>query len=83
MNYHVITIIALSLGLITAATAQQQTFRDASGRVSGTATVDSNGTTTFRDASGRIRGTSTVDSNGTMTVRDARGRDVGTVQRAQ
>jgi hypothetical protein len=35
------------------------TFRDGSGRTTGTATIDSNGTTTFRDASGRTTGTAT------------------------
>jgi hypothetical protein len=53
-----ITIVALTLAMITAASAQNQTtFRDASGRTTGTATRDSNGTTTFRDASGRTTGT--------------------------
>jgi YD repeat-containing protein len=40
----------------TAASAQT-TFRDGSGRITGTATRDANGTTTFRDAAGRITGT--------------------------
>jgi hypothetical protein len=74
-----ITIVALTLAMITAASAQNQTtFRDASGRTTGTATRDSNGTTTFRDASGRTTGTATRDSNGTTTFRDASGRTTGT-----
>jgi hypothetical protein len=37
-----------------------KTFRDGSGRTTGTATRDSNGTTTFRDAGGRTTGTATA-----------------------
>ena len=49
-----LTIAALTLAMITAASAQNQTtFRDASGRTTGTVTTDSNGTKTFRDGSGR------------------------------
>ena len=41
----ILTIAALMLATITAASAQSQTtFRDASGRTTGTATTDSNGT---------------------------------------
>jgi hypothetical protein len=36
------------------------TFRDSSGRTTGTATTDSGGTTTFRDAGGRTTGTTTA-----------------------
>jgi hypothetical protein len=44
-------IVGLMFVMVTAASAQQSTtFRDASGRTTGTATTDSNGTTTFRDA---------------------------------
>jgi hypothetical protein len=54
-----------------AASAQQSTtFRDASGRITGTVTTDSNGTRTFRGGSGRTTGTATTDSNGTTTFRD-------------
>ena len=45
-----ITIAALTLAMITAASAQNQnqtTFRDASSRTTGTAIRDSNGTTTW------------------------------------
>ena len=74
-----ITIAALTLAMITAASAQNQTtFRDASGRTTGTVTTDSNGTRTFRDGSGRTTGTATRDSNGTTTFRDASGRTTGT-----
>jgi hypothetical protein len=74
-----IYIVALTLAMITAASAQNQTtFRDASGRTTGTVTTDSNGTKTFRDAGGRTTGTATRDSNGTTTFRDAGGRTTGT-----
>ena len=50
--------VALTLAMITAASAQNQTtFRNANGQLTGTATTDSNGTTTFRDGSGRMTGT--------------------------
>ena len=74
-----ITIVALTLAMITAASAQNQTaFRDASGRTTGTVTTDSNGTKTFRDAAGRTTGTATIDANGMITFRDASGRTTGT-----
>ena len=74
-----ITTIALTLAMITAASAQNQTtFRDSGGRTTGTVTTDSNGTKTFRDAGGRTTGTATRDSNGTTTFRDAGGRTTGT-----
>jgi YD repeat-containing protein len=69
---------AILLVLATAASAQQTTFRDASGRITGTVSTDSNGTKTFRDGSGRTTGTATRDSNGTTTFRDASGRTTGT-----
>lgn len=56
-----LTIAALTLAMITAASAQNQTtYRDASGRITGTVSTDSNGTKTFRDGSGRTTGTATV-----------------------
>jgi hypothetical protein len=61
---------AILLAFPTVASAQT-TFRDASGRITGTVTTDSNGTRTFRDGTGR-------DSNGTTTFRDAGGRTTGT-----
>ena len=78
-------IIALTVAVFLAAlmprTAAAQTFRDASGRLTGTATTDSNGTRTFRDGSGRLTGTATRDSNGTTTFRDGSGRMIGTTER--
>ena len=65
-------IIALTVAVFLAAlvprTAAARTSRDASGRLTGTATTDSNGTRTFRDGSGRLTGTATRDSNGTTTL---------------
>jgi YD repeat-containing protein len=72
-------LTAMLLALTTAASAQQSaTFRDASGRTTGTVTTDANGMKTFRDGAGRITGTATTDSNGTTTFRDASGRTTGT-----
>ena len=69
--------VTILLVLATAASAQT-TFRDASGRITGTVSTDSNGTKTFRDGSGRTTGTATRDSNGTTTFRDDGGRTTGT-----
>ena len=74
------TLLSMIMGL-GMAQAQQTTFRDASGRTTGTASTDSNGTKTFRDASGRTTGTATTNSNGTITFRDASGRTTGTATR--
>ena len=37
-----------------------KTFRDGTGRTTGTATIDANGMTTFRNASGRTTGTAST-----------------------
>jgi YD repeat-containing protein len=76
-----IVLIIIALTFATPAMAQQQTMRDASGRMIGTVTTDSNGTKTFRDGSGRTTGTATTDSNGMTTYRDASGRMTGTAPR--
>ena len=60
--------------------AQQQTFRDASGRTLGTASRSGN-TTIFRDDRGRTTGTATIDSQGTTIFRDSQGRTTGTTSR--
>ena len=80
-----ITIVALTLAMITAASAQNPTtFRDASGRTTGTVTTDSNGTKTFRDASGRTTGT---DQPPTATARrryrNEKGQTTGTATRSR
>ena len=72
-----LTISALTLATITAASAQQTTIRDGSGGTIGL-TPDRNGTKTFRDGTGRTTGTATTDSNGMTTFRDASGRTTGT-----
>ena len=49
------TIIAILLLLVsTGAMAQQRTFYDANGRVTGRQATHSNGSTTIYDASGRV-----------------------------
>jgi hypothetical protein len=78
------TLIIL-VALCTAASAQQSpqtTFRDSSGRTTGTAFTDSQGTTTYRDAGGRTIGTGSRDSQGTRTFRDSGGRTTGTATTA-
>jgi hypothetical protein len=70
-------LVGLALSTTTAA-AQTTTLRDASGRMTGTVTTDSNGQQTFRDGAGRMTGTATTDANGTTTFRDASGRTTGT-----
>jgi hypothetical protein len=72
-------LILWAISSINHAHAQQQTFRDSSGRTIGTATTDSQGTRTFRDDRGRTTGTATRDSGGTTTFRDSQGRTTGTV----
>jgi YD repeat-containing protein len=54
----IVLLAAILLAVATAASAQT-TFRDASGRITGTVTTDSNGQQTFRDGSGRMTGTVT------------------------
>jgi YD repeat-containing protein len=79
-----LSAIVLLAALATPAAAQNQTtFRDASGRTTGTVTTDSNGTTTFRDGSGRTTGTATTNSNGTVTFRNEKGQTTGTATRSR
>ncbi len=75
-----ILIAALFL-LVMSYHAHAQTFRDSSGRLTGTATRDANGQTTYRDGAGRMTGTSSTNSNGTTTYRDGSGRMTGTAER--
>ena len=74
------TAIALLLLLAVPANAQQSTFHDRAGRVTGTARTDANGVTTFRDAVGRVTGTARTDRNGVTTFRDAAGRSIGSMR---
>ena len=48
-------LAAILLAFATAASAQQSTFRNANGQITGTVSTDSNGQRTFRGGSGRIR----------------------------
>jgi hypothetical protein len=74
----ILTIAALMLATITAASAQNQTtFRDANGQTTGTATTYGN-TTTFRDGRGQTTGTATRENNGTTTFRNNLGQQTGT-----
>ena len=62
----------------TVATAQQREFYDTrTGKVSGRATTDSQGSTTIYDSSGRVTGRTAVTSEGTV-IYDSAGRRVGT-----
>ena len=72
MKLHIAIICAL-IGFVALANART-TYRDAMGRLQGTATTDSSGRVTFRDAQGRLQGTATTDSSGRVTYRDAKGR---------
>lgn len=82
---HVLFAAAVVALAYTAARAEpsQQVIRDASGRTTGTATTDSQGTTTFRDSRGSTTGTASPSFGGsagnTTTFRDAGGRTTGTV----
>ena len=50
------------------------TYRDAMGRMQGTAEVYRYGKTTYRDSLGRKQGSSETDRYGKTTYRDAQGR---------
>jgi YD repeat-containing protein len=78
-----LSALVLLTALATPAAAQNQTtFRDSSGRTTGTVTTDSNSTKTFRDGSGRTTGTATTNSNGTATFRNSQGQTTGTATRS-
>ena len=84
-NYFLFTLVALTLATspVYGQQSPQTVFRDSSGRTTGTATIDSQGTTTFRDAGGRTTGTaspSNQGSGGVTTFRDSGGRTTGTAQ---
>jgi len=72
-------IAALVFAALTgAATAQQRTFYDASGKVVGRSSTDSGGATTNYDARGKVIGRESTSGN-TTTIYDAGGRHVGRV----
>ncbi len=71
--------ITLAVSSVSIASAQSKTtYRDASGRTTGSATTNSSGKTTYRDSSGRTTGSSSSNSSGKTTYRDASGRTTGT-----
>jgi YD repeat-containing protein len=76
------TILLVLLVLLThammtdAASAQQRTFYDASGKVVGRSATDSQGTVTNYDSRGRVISRETTTGN-TTTIYDAGGRNVG------
>jgi len=77
-----ITIALLTtLAALAPARAQDARFRDAAGRVTGSARTDANGVTTFHDRAGRVTGTARTDRNGITTFRDAAGRSTGSIRR--
>ena len=69
--------IAVLLLVLSCATAQAETFRNANGQVTGRS-VTNNAGTTFYDANGRNTGRSTTNSTGT-TFYDNMGRVQGRV----
>jgi len=77
MNTKILLALVLTL-LVSQAHAQQRTLYDASGRVVGRASTDSQGSTTAYDASGRVTGRASK-SGDTTTIYDAAGRNVGRV----
>ena len=79
----ILTRLAIVLALLmpgaTLAQQTRETFRDASGRVTGWATTNNSGTT-YYDSSARNVGRSTTNNTGT-TYRDNMGRVTGSVRR--
>jgi YD repeat-containing protein len=74
------TLLALLTLVLTAgaASAQQRTFYDASGKVVGRSATDSQGTTTNYDSRGRVISREST-SDATTTIYDADGRSLGRV----
>ena len=70
--------IAVALALLAGSAVAQPstTFRDAQGRISGTASTSGN-VTTYRDAQGRMTGTAERQRDGSVQYRDAMGRLTG------
>ena len=79
---HMMKIVLLLLILPTAAMAQQRTYYDGSGRVTGRAATDSQGSTTYYDASGRAAARSSTSGN-TTTTYDAGGRVIERTYRSK
>lgn len=75
--------VALALLMPTAVLAQQRTYYDSTGRVSGREVTGTNGATTIYGPDGRITGRTATNGQGTTTVYDAAGRVAGTVTKPQ
>lgn len=74
-----ILLALLTLAMMTgAASAQQRTFYDSSGKVVGRSSTDSAGTVTNYDGRGRVISRETTTGN-TTSVYDAGGRNVGRI----
>ena len=71
-----ITLAAVLALLAGPAVAQQQTYRNERGQITGTASTSGN-VTTFRDRSGRMTGTAERQRDGSVQYRDAMGRLTG------
>ena len=71
-----ITLAAVLVLLAGAAVAQQQTFRNERGQITGSSSTIGN-VTTFRDSSGRMTGTAERMRDGSVQYRDAMGRLTG------
>jgi YD repeat-containing protein len=71
-----LTLAAVLALLAGAAVAQQQTFRNERGRITGTAST-SGSITTYRDAQGRLTGTAERQRDGSVQYRDTMGRLTG------
>jgi YD repeat-containing protein len=72
-------LVATMLFVLHNCTASaQQIFYDASGKIVGRASTDSQGSTTFYDAGGKVTGRS-AKSGETTTLYDAAGRNIGRV----
>ena len=72
----IIAALALAAAQTGAASAQQRTFYDARGNVTGRSATDSSGTVTNYDARGKVISRESTSGNQT-TIRDDRGRNVG------
>ena len=74
-----IPLAVLTLAMMTgAASAQQRTFYDASGKIVGRSATDSQGSTTNYDSRGRVISREST-SGGTTTIYDSSGRNVGRI----
>ena len=82
MMRRTITIATALALLVGPAVAQQQTFRNERGQITGTSSTSDN-VTTFRDRSGRMTGTAERMRDGSMQYRDATGRLTGSANRAR